>query len=104
MYISMLCDWFSSSASAGDILQPRLGCLHLAVNDGVVSRIRALFSLDRKVLHFPSVTTPTLTLSPVKTSLKNVLKLVFHNTSCYCKLFFVSKDPGNREKKDSYAE
>ena len=47
---------------------------------------------------------PTLTPSPVKTSLKNVLKLVFHNTSCYCKLILVPKDPGNEEKKDPNAE
>ena len=39
MHVPMLCDWFSSSASACDF--------HLIVNDGVVSRIRTLFSLDR---------------------------------------------------------
>ena len=41
MLIPTLCDWFSSSASACDF--------HLIVSDQVLSGIRTLFSLDRKV-------------------------------------------------------
>ena len=47
--VPTLCDWFKSSASALRLLH---SCFHLIVNDGVVSEIRTLLSLDCKVLCF----------------------------------------------------
>ena len=50
MFVPMLCDWFSSSASASDSDHLRLSLHHKrTVSNGVVSRIETLFSLDHKL-------------------------------------------------------
>ena len=66
MHVPTLCDWFSSSAS----LRLRQPSFHFIVNNGAISRIRKLFSLDcyTNVTPMLLITTPTLLL--VKTSLK----------------------------------
>ena len=50
MHLHTICDWFSSFASACDTGDPVF--TYMVINDGVVSRTRTLFSLDRKVLPF----------------------------------------------------